>query len=356
MIESKKSKFSQIDQEIKESLKNWKEILAKYQQPDNKRAVGQIISTFVPYLSLWVLMYFSLRWSILLTIALAIVNAFFLVRIFIIQHDCGHQSFFKSKKLNNTIGFICSFFSTIPYKYWAKVHNHHHGHNGMLEEEHRDVGDIPTLTVNEFRAAKWYGKLAYRIWRFPVVTFIIAPIYYFIISNRFPFFNFKSWKNVKWIQFRNNLAIGVVYTLLAILIGWKKFLLIQFSLVVLFGIIAFWFFYVQHQHEFSYKHWKKNWSFLISAIRGATFYKLPKVIHWLTGNIGYHHVHHLNSLIPNYNLARAVKENEILNKYVTKVTFLESLKMMFHNLWDEEREKMVSFSEYYRNERMRMAA
>lgn len=358
-----KSRFEEVDQKIIESLKDRKEVLTKYEKSDNKKAITQIINTFVPFIVLWILMYFSLKllsfWLGVITfIALALVGGFFLVRIFVIQHDCGHQSFMRSKKTNNAIGFFCSFFSTIPYKYWAKVHNHHHGHNGVLEEEHRDVGDIPTLTVNEFRQRNWFGRLRYRIWRFPLVTFIVAPIFYFIVSNRFPVFNFKSWKNIKWIQLRNNIAIGAIYTLLASLIGWKKFLLIQFTLVMIFGIIAFWFFYVQHQHEWSYKYWKRNWKFEVSAIRGASFYNLPKLFHWLTGDIGYHHVHHLNSLIPNYHLKEASKEKmfQEVDEYVTKVTFLESLKMMFHNLWDEEREKMVSFSEFHRNEKVRLSA
>ena len=338
--------YNKIDTEIKESLKNWKEIIASYQIPDDKRAAFQLLSTFLPFIGLWVLMYLSLQWSILLTIGLGLINAFFMVRIFIIQHDCGHQSFFKSKKLNNVVGYTCSLFSSIPYKYWARVHNFHHGHNGQLEV--REVGDIPTLTVNEYQARTAWGKLKYRIWRMPIITFVIAPFFYFTVSNRIPLFKnqLKNMRSLSRSQLRNNIIIVLLYAGLAWLLGWKQFLFIQFTLIFLFGIIAFWFFYVQHQHEASYKQWKENWNYLLSAIRGSSYYKLPKVFQWLTGNIGIHHIHHLSSLIPNYNLEKCMKENKILNKYVTTIGFWESLKMIKYKLWDEERCKMISFKEY----------
>ncbi len=346
----KENKEEIVNEEIIASLGNWREVLKKYQKKNPRKAAWQIITSFGPFIGLWVLMYFSLQWSTWITIGLAIINAFFMVRIFIIQHDCGHQSFLDSRKLNNAIGFVCSFFSSLPYKYWAKVHNFHHGHSGQLEV--RDVGDIPFLTVNEFKSKSKWGQFFYRIFRSPVVLFFFAPIFYLFFSNRYPFyFNFKSWKGVKRAQIRNNILITLVYALLAFLIGWKQFLIIQFSLIAIFGIIAFWFFYVQHQHEFAYKQWKENWDFVISAIRGSTYYKLPKLFQWLTGNIGFHHIHHLNSLIPNYNLEKCFRENKFLNKYVTTLTFRESLKLMKHKLWDEEREKMITFLEYYRNER-----
>jgi len=343
-----------LNQEIKSALSNWKEIISKYQVPNNKKAIIQIANTFLPFLGLWILTYFALKWSILLAIPLFIINTGFMVRIFIIQHDCGHQSFFKSKKLNNIIGTFCSIFSFIPYKYWAKVHNFHHGHSGQLEV--RDIGDIPTITVNEYKSRSWWGKLQYRIWRFPVVTFVIAPIYYFIVSCRIPVFSFGNWKKYTYIMIKDNFWIALAYITIGTLVGWQKFLFVQITLVVLFGIIAFWFFYVQHQHEASYKHWKKNWDFLLSSIRGASYYKLPKMFQWLTGNIGFHHIHHLSSMIPNYNLEKCFKENALLNKYVTVVDFKDSLKMIFNNLWDEEEEKMISFKEYKLKEKRKLAA
>jgi len=298
-------------------------------------------------------MYFSMRWSIFITIGLGLLNAFFLVRIFIIQHDCGHQSFFKNKKLNNAVGYACSFFSFIPYKYWARVHNFHHGHSGQIETW--EIGDIPTLTVEQYRKKSWLGKFGYRIWRLPVVTFVVEPIYYLIVSNRLPTIKMKNGKHMFRSQLKNNIAIAAVYITLAALIGWVEFLFLQFFLVFSFGVIAFWFFYVQHQHENAYKQWKKNWDYAVAAIRGSTYYKLPRVFQWLTGNIGIHHIHHLSSLIPNYNLEKCMKENQALNKHVTVITFWQSLKLMSHKLWDEQSQRMITFKEYYQLSRMRMS-
>ena len=333
-----------INREIKNSLKNWKEIVKNYQIPDSKKATLQILNSFLPYVALWVLMYFSLSWSIWITIPLGIINAFFLVRIFIIQHDCGHQSFFKSKRINNIIGFICSFFSFIPFKYWARVHNFHHGHSGQIETW--EIGDIPTLTVKQYSEKSWFGKLGYRIWRNPLITFVVAPVYYMTVSNRIPTIKLKNWKRMISVQVKNNIAIAAVYLTLGYLLGWGTFLFIQFFIIFCFGIIAFWFFYVQHQHENAYKQWKDNWDYVVAAIRGSTHYKLPKVFQWLSGNIGIHHIHHLSSLIPNYNLEKCMKENPVLNKHVTVITFWKSLKLISHKLWDEERQRMISFREY----------
>ena len=343
-----------IDKEIIESLKNWKEMVSSYKIPNNKKAIIQIANTFIPFIAMWVLMYLSLDWSIWITVAIGLLNALFLVRIFIIQHDCGHQSFFSSRKANNIIGKICSCFSSLPFSYWSKIHNFHHGHNGQIETW--DIGDIPTLTVDEYKSRNWFGKLCYRIWRMPIVTFVIAPIYYFGFANRVPLYGSKM-KNAKRLftnLVKDNLLILIVYVSLALLLGWKKFLFVQLFLIFTFGIIAFWFFYVQHQHEESYKQWKGNWDYLLSAIKGSSYYKLPKVFQWLTGNIGIHHIHHLNSLIPNYNLPKCMKEQPLLSKYVTTISFRESLGLMKNKLWDEVEQRMVSFKEATRLVNLRM--
>lgn len=340
-----------IENEIRSKLANWKELIAQYQIPDSKKAIIQIVNTFLPFISLWVLMYFSYSYSKWITLGLSFINAFFLVRIFIIQHDCGHQSFTHSQRINNFIGYACSLFSSIPFKYWAKVHNHHHGHTGQLEE--RDIGDIDFLTVQEFSARNKWGRFKYRFFRHPFTLFIVVPIFYFTISNRIP--SVKSFRGmvtrIKLSQLKNNLLILGIYTLLAYLIGWQRFLFIQLSIIFLFSIIAFWFFYIQHTHETSYNTWKENWDFLLASIRGASYYKLPKLFQWLTGNIGFHHIHHLSSRIPNYNLEKCVRENPILNEYANIITFRESLKSIQAKLWDEQKQKMISFKEYYQMER-----
>ncbi|MEM9719911.1 MAG: fatty acid desaturase [Bacteroidota bacterium] len=349
-----KREFTKMEREILESLKNWQQIIRRYQTPSVPKAVRQLLNTFIPFIGFWVLMYLSLDWSIWITLALGVINGLITARIFIIQHDCGHQSFFKSKKLNNIVGIVCSFFSTLPYKYWAKVHAFHHGHTQQLE--FRDIGDIPTLTVNEFREASRWRRFRYRVFRNPFILFFISPLAYVIISNRFPFVNMKGWKGTGRAQLINNILIIAVYATLAYLLGWKKFLLIQFFIVAIFSIVAFWFFYVQHQHEEAYKQWRKDWVFLLAAIRGSTYYKLPKIMNWFTGNIAFHHIHHLSPRIPNYNLEKCAQENPVLQKYVTAINFRESLKYAMNKLWDEESQRMITFREYYRNERLRIAA
>ncbi len=342
-----------IEQEIREKLKNWKQIIQEYQVPNTKKAVLQILTTFLPYLALWVLMYFSLDWSIWLTIGIGLINVFFLVRIFIIQHDCGHQSFLKSQRWNTAIGIVCSVFSTIPFKYWAKIHNHHHGHTGQLEE--RDIGDINFITVNEYKSRGFFGRLGYRIFRHPFVLFFVVPTFYFAISNRFPTINLKGWHKVRRSQIFNNILIGAVYIGLAWLLGWKRFLFVQLFLVLSFFCVAFWFFYVQHQHEETYMRWRKNWDYLVASIRGASYYKLPKVFQWLTGNIGLHHIHHLSARIPNYNLEKCLNDNPLFTKYAVTLTFWDSLKTTTLKLYDEERNRMISFREFYKMERLGMA-
>lgn len=331
---------------LKETLKNWPLILKKYQKPDTKKAVIQMLTSFLPFLGLWILMYFSLNWSYLLTLALAVVNAFFLVRIFIIQHDCGHQSFLKSRNGNKIIGFLSSFFSTVPYKYWSRMHNVHHAHNGQLE--HRGLGDIPFLTTEEYRRRSKWGKLRYRTMRHPIVQFVIVPIVYFTVVVRNPFTHMKRWKKIRLSHYLNNILLVMIYATLANVLGWQKFILVHVPILLLFGVIAFWFFYVQHQHEDNYKQWKDKWDHLLASVRGSTYYKLPKPFMWLTGNIGFHHIHHLNPRIPNYQLEMCARENPHLSTYVTKLSFRESLKCIHYKLWDEQEQRMITFRDYNR--------
>lgn len=348
------------EKEIKLKLKNWGRIIRQYQKPSKTKAIIQLLNSFLPFVGIWVLMYFSYNYSYILTFFLGIINAFFLVRIFIIQHDCGHQSFFKSRKWNNLIGTVCSFFSTIPFKYWASIHSFHHSHTGQLE--HRDIGDIDFLTVDEYRNKSKWGKFRYRLFRNPLVLFGFVPVIYFTISNRLPTIKKESLKgfSIKRInkdriaQLLNNIALASIYIGLGYAVGWTQFILIQLPIIFAFMVISFWFFYVQHQHEETYMRWQGNWDYLLAAIQGATYYKLPKMFQWLTGNIGYHHIHHLSSGIPNYNLGKCAKENPILQEFVTEIKFLQSLKLMFHKLWDEDSQRMISFREYRKLEKVRV--
>jgi len=330
---------------IKESLKDWRTIVKKYQEPSAKKASIQLLTSFVPFVGLWVLMYYSLDWSYLITLGLAGIAAFFLVRIFIIQHDCGHQSFFKSRKANNIIGLVSSFFSTIPYKYWSRTHTEHHAHNAQME--YRGIGDIHFLTTEEFKNMSLFGKIKYYIFRSPLVLFLIAPIVYITVRLRYPFIKLKGWKKIRWSHILNNTLLVAIYVSLAYLLDWQKFMMIQIPIIIIFGTIAFWFFYVQHQHEDNYRELKENWDHLLASIKGSTYYKLPRLFQWLSGNIGFHHIHHLNSRIPNYNLEACAVENPILNKYVHQMGFKQSLSYISHKLWDEKQQRMISFREYW---------
>jgi acyl-lipid omega-6 desaturase (Delta-12 desaturase) len=336
--------YSAVDASVWQKLP---QIVKSYQIPNFKKATIQIINSFLPFIAIWVAMYLLVDVSVWITLGLAVVNGFFLVRIFIIQHDCGHQSFTPSRKMNNIVGYICSLLSFIPYRYWAKSHNYHHGHNGLLFE-HRDIGDIVLLTVNEFKALNWFSKLRYRLYRTPFVMFILGPLYYILILQRLPVINLKGWEHARNSLIRNNLALLAVHIGLIWFLGLKAFLLVHLPIVVCFGIVAIWFFYVQHQHELTYKQWRDKWDYVRAAVQGSTYYKLPKFIHWLTGNIGYHHIHHLNPLVPNYELERCHRENPILDELANKITFRQSLKCMLSKLWDEEQQRMISFTEYLR--------
>lgn len=333
------------ESEILTDLADWKSIIRPYQFSDTRKATLQIITSLGPYLTSVTLMYFALDFSYLLFGALAILNGFLLSRIFIIQHDCGHFSFFKSTKSNQVVGYIMSLFTTIPFSYWAKVHNFHHGHNGQLE--FREIGDIYFATVDEYtRMGKW-KKMGYRAFRsFPGIVFL-APFIYMVFSNRFPLFNLKGWKkNVRRSQILNNLVLIGFYGSLMAIFGVKEVALVMGFSVYAFGIVAFWFFFVQHQHEEAYKQWKKNWNHIMASIKGSTFYDLPRVFHWFSGNIGYHHIHHLSPRIPSYNLVQCAEENPILQKHVTFLSFRDSVATVQNKLWDERQNRMIGFNEY----------
>ncbi|MEM9847224.1 MAG: fatty acid desaturase [Bacteroidota bacterium] len=332
-----------IDKKITSELKGWGAITRKYVTPDHRKATVQLLNTIPPFLAIWGLMYWSLDYSYALTLLLSLLNGLFLVRIFVIQHDCGHQSFLKSTKMNNFIGTFCSILTSIPYQYWSKVHGYHHTHSGQLEV--RDIGDIDFLTVQEYHALSPIRKRLYALVRFPLVLFFFAPLGYLIYSNRYPL-RFKEERKILFMQLLNNILIFSIYGILAYFLGWKNFVLIQLPVLIVFVSVAFWFFYVQHQHEFAYKNWEKDWNYLLSAIRGSTYYDLPPILHWFSANIGYHHIHHLNCGIPNYNLAKCAEENPIFQKYVTKINLRESLQCMSNKLWDEKSERMITFKEY----------
>ncbi|MBK9270225.1 MAG: fatty acid desaturase [Saprospiraceae bacterium] len=318
--------------------------LKEYQVPDHRKALIQIINSFGPFIGIWAFVYVLWDYSIIASLLLCVLNSFFLVRIFIIQHDCGHQTFVSSKNARHIIGYICSLMSSVPYFYWAKSHHFHHQNNGMLEV--RDIGDIDTLTVEEFSKLSKFNQFKYKVYRSPLVMFLLGPIYYIFIHNRLPLVQLKEFKKYNLSLYLNNLVHAAFIVLLCVLLEWQKVLFIHFITLSLFSIIAIWFFYIQHQHEEGYKEWKNRWEFMYAAIKGSTYYKLPGIINWLTGNIAIHHIHHLNPSIPNYHLKKCLDRIPWFTSFTTQLGFIESLKLASHKLWDENQKRMISFREY----------
>lgn len=288
-------------------------------------------------------MYFSMRVGYWLTFLLSIPAAGFLVRIFIIQHDCGHASFFKTRKANDWVGKVCGIFTFTPYAAWRKSHAIHHAHHADLED--RGTGDVWTMTVEEYQQASPSKRLLYRGFRNPIFLFLFAPALNFVILHRFPLGVKKEWKNgerasVHW----TNISIGASFILLGLWLGFLKVLLIQLPIVAIAASVGTWLFYVQHQFEDTYWEHKPDWDYTLAAMEGSSYYKLPKVLQWFTGNIGFHHIHHLSPRIPNYKLEACHNENPLFQN-VVQLTLLDSFHTMFLTLWDEGSQRLITFRE-----------
>ena len=324
--------------QVKMDTMTWKHIVARYQQPSLPRAIWQMVNTFGPYALLWYLMYHSLAVSWWLVVPLAILAGAFLVRVFIIFHDCGHGSYFKSRRANDAVGFICGVLTLTPYYHWRWEHNIHHATSGHLDK--RGIGDIWTLTVQEYLEASRWKRFAYRLARNPIVLFIIAPLFMFIIRQRFPASGAdkRERHSVYWM----NLAIFGMGALLSYIFGFKAFLLIHLIIIAVAGGAGVWLFYVQHQFEGVYWERGEDWDYTRAALEGSSFYKLPKILQWFSGNIGFHHIHHLSARIPNYHL-EACHQADPLFQRVKPVTLLGSFKSFTFRLWDEQRRMLVGF-------------
>ena len=316
----------------------WQEIVSGYQDPDPIRSWWQVINTLVPYFLLWVLMIFSLEVSYWLTLLLAIPAAGFMVRTFIIFHDCGHGSFFKSKRANNTLGIITGIITFTPYYRWRHHHAVHHATAGDLDR--RGVGDVYTMTVEEYQALPLAKKFLYQLSRNPLLMFTIGSTAVFLIAHRFPYK--ITGKRERYSVYWTNMALLGIFILATLTIGWKAYLLVQMPILILGTTVGVWLFYVQHQFEDVYWERHKNWSFESAALEGSSFYKLPKPLQWITGNIGFHQIHHLSPRIPNYNLEKCHNDNPIFQQ-VEPLTLLDSLRCLSLRLWDEDKRIMVGF-------------
>jgi acyl-lipid omega-6 desaturase (Delta-12 desaturase) len=318
----------------------WREALAPYAKPHLARSLLDLATAVVPYLALSVLMYMSLEVSYLLTLAIAIPASGFLVRTFILFHDCSHGSLLASKRANIWLGVVLGLLVYSPFLRWRHDHAIHHATSGDLDR--RGGGDVRTLTVAEYTALPWRSRLAYRVFRNPAVMFGVGPIVALLIGPRIVPRSARP--RLRRSVIGTNFALLAMVGALCWLIGWRDYLLVQSPTVLLAGSAGIWLFYVQHQFEDAYWESAEGWSYADAALRGSSYLKLPKVLQFFSGNIGLHHVHHLSARIPNYNLQRAHDENPIFHE-VPVLSMRDGMRCVRFKLWDEDKRRMVTFAQ-----------
>jgi omega-6 fatty acid desaturase (delta-12 desaturase) len=330
----------------------WQGIVSKYAYPETWRSVWQITNSVIPFLLGWYLMYRSLEVGYWLTLLLAVPTAGFMVRCFIIFHDCCHGSFFKSIKANDQLGLVLGVLVMTPFYQWKHSHAIHHATAGDLDR--RGVGDVYTMTVQEYLAAPWYKKLGYRIMRSPLILFTIGSVIVFTVTHRF--FEKSAGKRERSSVIWTNLALAAVVGWLILEVGWAAFLLVQLPIMLIACGSGVWLFYVQHNFDPTYWERHPEWEFFNAGMDGSSFYKLPKLLQWFTGNIGFHHIHHLSPRIPNYKLEKCHNDNPEFQ--IQPLTIRHSLQSLFFRLWDEKEKMLVGWSalKKYRAQRVKVEA
>lgn len=314
--------------------------MALYERPVFRKSVFQLMNSLIPFAVLWYFAYLTLSISVWLTLGLDVCAASFLVRIFIIFHDCCHNAFFSSRKANAIVGTITGILTCCPYNQWRYSHAVHHATSSNLSQ--RKMGEIWILTVNEYLALPRSKQLFYRFYRHPLVMFGLGPIYTFLIAYRFN--RKKARKKERLNTYLTNLGIVGVVALLCWAVGWSSFLLVQGPIFYLSGMVGIWLFYVQHQFEDTYFEREEKWSYISAAMEGSSFYNLPKFLHWVTGNIGFHHIHHLSPRIPNYHLQKLHREYPFLQDVPT-IGLRSSFRSLRFRVWCEEEKRFLSFRE-----------
>jgi omega-6 fatty acid desaturase (delta-12 desaturase) len=320
------------------SKSSWQKAVANYRNADLRRSVWQVVNTLVPYFVLWYVMLRSLEVSYWLTLALSPLAAGFMVRTFVIFHDCGHGSFFKSRRANDALGIVTGILTFTPYYRWRHDHAVHHATSGDLDE--RGVGDVWMMTVQEYLDSPLWKRTAYRLFRYPLIMVGLGPFFVFVIIQRFV--RGAAGKRERYSVYWTNLALLGILILVGVTIGVKAFILVQLPIMIIGAAVGVWLFYVQHQFEGVCWERHNNWDCATAALKGSSFYKMPKVLQWFTGNIGFHHIHHLAPRIPNYHLERCYRENPIFQE-VRPITLSSSLKSLTLRLWDEEGNRLVGF-------------
>jgi omega-6 fatty acid desaturase (delta-12 desaturase) len=318
----------------------WTQILSRYRRPHDGRGIVEIAITVVPLVVLWALAWYALKHGYWLSLLITVPAAGFLVRLFMIQHDCGHGAFFRHRLVNDWVGRVLGVLTLTPYDFWRRTHALHHATSGNLDR--RGFGDIDTLTVREYRERTFWGRLKYRLYRHPLVMFGIGPAYLFMLQHRLPVGLMRA-GFVPWLStMSTNLAIAVIVAGLIWMIGIKAFVLVHLPIMLLAASIGVWLFYVQHQFEET--AWDANaaWDRHEAALHGSSHYELPAVLRWFTANIGVHHIHHLCSNIPYYRLQTVLRDHPELCG-VARLTLWQSIRCVRLALWDEGQRKLVSF-------------
>ncbi len=324
----------------------WSEALEPYSQPHLGRSMAGLATSVVPYVALTVAMYMTLGVSYWVVLALAIPAAGFLLRTYILFHDCTHGSYLSSRRANGILGVALGLIVYAPFANWRHNHVVHHATAGDLDR--RGVGDVPTLTVAEYMAKTWGARLGYRLFRNPLVMFGLGPLFALVIGPRLVSRSMRP--RLRRSVIGTNLALAVLVGGLCLLVGWREYLLVQLPTVLLAGSAGVWLFYVQHQFEDTYWQSTDGWSYADAALRGSSYLKLPRVLQFFSGNIGLHHIHHLSARIPNYNLQRAHDENPIFHGVPT-ISLWDGLRAVRLKLWDERRRRLVTFAEARSGER-----
>lgn len=333
----------------KEKTRQLHKDVAPFTGSNKQKSIIQLCNTILPFFILWFLAYQSLSISIFITIPLAVIAAGFIVRTFIIFHDCTHGSFFKSKKANKFFGTLTGIITLFPYEKWKREHLIHHASSSNLDK--RGIGDIWVMTVDEYISATKWQRFVYRVYRNPVVLFGLGPIYLVLIASRF---NRKDAKlNERLNTHFISLAVVAIYTGMIFLIGWQAFLIIQGTITFVAASLGIWLFYIQHTFEDSYFEEESEWDYVKAAIEGSSFYKLPRFLQWITGNIGYHHVHHLSPRVPNYNLEEAHNATPPLHN-TTTITITTSLASLKYRLYDEDNHQFIGFKPVHKQMRKRI--
>jgi len=314
----------------------WQKIVAAYARPDLRKSVWQSVNSLVPFFAFFYLALRSVEISLWLTVPLCILTAGFMVRTFIIFHDCGHGSFFKSQRANDWMGVVTGILTFTPYYRWKHAHAIHHATSGDLDR--RGVGDVYTMTLQEYLDAPWWKKVGYRVMRNPFAMFLIGSMLMFVVVERIP--PLKGKRDISSVLW-TNLALAVIVTAMGLGFGWRAYLTVHL-LVLFFGTTAgVWLFYVQHQFQGVYWERHSQWNYFKASLQGSSFYKLPAVLQWFSGNIGFHHIHHLGAKIPSYNLARAYRENPVF--HIKPLTLLSSLACLKWRLYDEANRRLAGW-------------